>query len=176
MNDAADQRWVPSSATEIRMARSQDGEEHHIMVLSESGGDRKLPIWIGPAEATALALSLESSEIPRPITYRLTANLVTAAGASITEVRITRLQPPVFYAMVVVDGPDGRHEVDARPSDAVNLALTASAPILIDSALFDTGYPAEHTEKFAASSVITADLAAQAIRQYTQVTSQLDDE
>lgn len=176
MNDTADQRWVRSSATEIRMARTQAGEEHHIMVLTESGGDRKLPIWIGPAEATALALALEASETPRPITYKLAADLVTAAGASLTEVRITRLQPPVFYAIVVVEGPHGRQEVDARPSDAVNLALTANAPILIDSELFDTGYPAEHTEKFATSSVITADLAAAAIRNYTQLAGQPEDE
>ncbi|HEY3908172.1 MAG TPA: bifunctional nuclease domain-containing protein [Streptosporangiaceae bacterium] len=167
MNNAAEQRWVPSSATEIRLAQGEDGQEHHIMVLSESGGDRRLPIWIGPAEATALALSLESTETPRPITYKLAAGLVTAAGGRIKEIRITRLQPPVFYAIVIVDGAEGEREVDARPSDAVNLALTASAPILIDSELFETGYPAEHTSKYAASSVVTADLADKALKQYT---------
>jgi RNA polymerase sigma factor (sigma-70 family) len=172
-SNAADQRWVPSAATEIRLALSEDGQEHHIMVLSESGGNRKLPIWIGPAEATALALSLESTETPRPITYKLAAGLVAAAGASIKEIRITRLQPPVFYAIVLVEGADGEREVDARPSDAVNLALTANAPILIDSDLFNTGFPAEHTEKFAASAVVTADLAAQALRQYTQISGKL---
>jgi RNA polymerase sigma factor (sigma-70 family) len=172
MNNAVEQRWVRSSVTEIRLAHGEDGEEHHIMVLSESGGDRKLPIWIGPAEATALALSLESTETPRPITYKLAAGLVTAAGASIKEIRITRLRPPVFYAIVIVDGAEGQREVDARPSDAVNLALTASAPILIDNELFDTDYPAEHTGKFAASSVVTADLAAQALRHYTQIVSE----
>ena len=144
------------------------------MVLSESGGDRKLPIWIGPAEATALALSIESTETPRPITYKLAASLVTAAGASIKEIRITRLQPPVFYAIVIVDSAEGQREVDARPSDAVNLALTASAPILIDGELFNTDYPAEHTGKFAASSVVTADLAAQAVRKFTQIAGELE--
>ncbi len=167
MNNASEQRWVPSSATEIRLAHGEDGQEHHIMVLSESDGDRRLPIWIGPAEATALALSLESTETPRPITYKLAAGLVTAAGGRIKEIRITRLQPPVFYAIVIVDGAEGEREVDARPSDAVNLALTASAPILIDSELFETVYPAEHTSKFAATSVVTADLAGKALKQYT---------
>ncbi|HET7017471.1 MAG TPA: bifunctional nuclease domain-containing protein [Streptosporangiaceae bacterium] len=174
MNNTVEQRWVPSSVTEIRLAQGEDGEDHHIMVLSESGGDRKLPIWIGPAEATALALSLESTETPRPITYQLAAGLVTAAGASIKEIRITRLQPPVFYAIVIVDGAEGQREVDARPSDAVNLALTANAPILIDGELFNTDYPAEHTGKFAASSVVTADLAAQAIRKFTQIAGELE--
>ena len=174
MNNAPEQRWVPSSVTEIRLAHGEDGEEHHIMVLSESGGDRKLPIWIGPAEATALALALESTETPRPITYKLAASLVSAAGGSIKEIRITRLQPPVFYAIVIVDGTEGQHEVDSRPSDAVNLALIADAPILIDGELFETDYPAEHTGKYAASSVVTADLAARAIRQYTQLTGSLE--
>jgi len=171
MNNAVEQHWVRSSVTEIRLAHGEDGEEHHIMVLSESGGDRKLPIWIGPAEATALALALESTETPRPITYKLASSLVTAAGGSIKEIRITRLQPPVFYAIVIVDGAEGQREVDARPSDAVNLALIASAPILIDGALFSTDYPAEHTGKYSASSVVTADLAAKAIRHFTQATS-----
>jgi bifunctional DNase/RNase len=145
------------------------------MVLAESGGARTLPIWIGPAEATALALSLESSETPRPITYKLAAGLVTAAGGHIKEIRITSLQGAVFYAIVVVDGAEGEREVDARPSDAVNLALTASAPILIDSGLFDIAYPAEHTGKYAASSVVTADLAAKAISHYNRFAGQAKD-
>jgi RNA polymerase sigma factor (sigma-70 family) len=172
MSNATDQRWVPSSATEIRLAHDEDGQEHHIMVMSESGGDRKLPIWIGPAEATALALSLESTETPRPITYKLATGLVTAAGGRIKQIRITSLQQSVFYAIVVVDGADGEREVDARPSDAVNLALTANAPILIDSELFDTAFPAEHTGKYEASSVVTADLAAKAISHYTKLAGQ----
>jgi len=176
MSNAADQRWVPSSATEIRLTHDEDGQEHHIMVMSESGGDRKLPIWIGPAEATALALSLESTETPRPITYKLATGLVTAAGGRIKEIRITRLQLEVFYAIVVVDGVEGEREVDARPSDAVNLALTASAPILIDSELFEIAYPAEHTGKYAASSVVTADLAAKAISHYNRFTGQTETE
>jgi bifunctional DNase/RNase len=54
-------------------------------------GERWLPIWIGPAEVTALALALESAESPRPFTYKLAASLLQAAGGRLTEVRITRL-------------------------------------------------------------------------------------
>jgi RNA polymerase sigma factor (sigma-70 family) len=75
--------------------------------------------------------------ISRPLTYQLAAGLLGACDSRISEVRITRLTGVVFYAVVVVDGPAGHREVDARPSDAVNLALVTGAPILADSALLD---------------------------------------
>jgi len=162
-------RWVDASVTEIRRAPSTDDERwHHIMIISETGGEGRLPIWIGPAEATALAMTLESTETPRPFTSTLAASLVTAAGAAITEVRITRLQPPVFYASVLVNGAAGAREVDARPSDAVTLALTAGAPIRIDSKLFESGHLPDWAERIAASPVVTADLVAEHMRRYTE--------
>ena len=108
----------------------------YCMILAERGGDRALPIWIGPAEATALSLALESAEMPRPFTYKLAAGLVEAAGSRIAEVKITRLLERTFYAVVIVQGPGGPREVDARPSDAVTLAVTSGAPIRLDSGLF----------------------------------------
>ena len=77
----------------------------------------------------ALALALESAEMPRPFTYKLAAGLVEAAGSRITEVKVTRLLERVFYAVVVVQGPGGPREVHARPSDAVSLAVASGAPI-----------------------------------------------
>lgn len=154
-------RWVDAKVTEIRLAPSEDDEQgHHIMIIVESGGERRLPIWIGPAEAAAMAMTLESTESPRPLTYKLATSLVAAAGGTITEVRITRLEPPVFYATVVVNGPSGTREVDARPSDAVTLALTTGAPILVDSDLFDTGCLPDHAAEVDASPIVTTDLAA----------------
>jgi uncharacterized protein len=159
--------WVDAHVSEIRLAPGHDDEpEHHIMILTEAGGKRQLPIWIGPAEATALAMRLESTETPRPFTYKLAASLVTAAGADIAEVRITRLEPPIFYASVLVEGAQGRREVDARPSDAVNLALTAGAPIRVDGALLDLPVAVEHMADLAGSPVVTADLAAEQMRIY----------
>lgn len=162
-------RWVDATITEIRLAPSEDDEQgHHIMIIAESDGERRLPIWIGPAEAAALAMTLESTETPRPLTYKLAASLVAAAGGAIAEVRITRLQASMFYATVVVNGPSGTHEVDARPSDAVTLALTAGAPIRVDSDLFDTGCPPDHVAEVDASPVVTADLAAKYNRHFKQ--------
>jgi bifunctional DNase/RNase len=131
------------------------------MILSERGGDRSLPIWIGPAEAAALALVLESVETPRPFPYKLAAGLVEAAGSQITEVRITRLLESIFYACVVVQGPDGPREVDARPSDAVNLAVVSGAPIRLNSELFSVGIAPDDSEEPSSFPVATADIAAE---------------
>jgi RNA polymerase sigma factor (sigma-70 family) len=158
-----DVQWVDVSVTGIRRSGSEDIDERkHVMVLQERAGDRELPIWIGPFEATALALTLESVEPPRPFTYKLAADLVEAAGSHIAEVRITRLQPPVFYASMLVQGPSGLREVDSRPSDAVNLALVTGAPIRIDSVLFSEGVSAESDAELSSHPVATADIAAEA--------------
>jgi hypothetical protein len=153
--------WVEVEVGEIR--RSHDEEEllrhKHVMVLAERGGDRRLPIWIGPSEATALALMLASVEMPRPFTYKLAAGLVEAAGSSIAEVRVTRLLDMVFYACVVVAGPGGAREVDARPSDAVSLAMATGAPIRLNSELFGLCAVPDWD---ATCVVATADIAAEA--------------
>ncbi len=131
-----DAEWVDATVTEVRRDDSDPQVRKHIMVLEAAGRQGWLPIWIGPAEATALALILESVETPRPLTFQLAASLLAAAGGRATETRITRLDAGTFYAVVVVDGPAGRSEVDARPSDAVTLATMAGTPIRVDPRLF----------------------------------------
>lgn len=164
--------WIDVSVTEVRMAEGEDFlRRKYVMMLAERDGDRQLPIWIGPAEATALALTLESAEVPRPFTYKLAAGLVDAAGSAISEVRVTRLEAPVFYASVIVQGPGGPREVDARPSDAVNLALITGAPIRIDSELFNVATPDECARELSSLPVATAEIAAEAqqrIRDFTR--------
>ena len=152
--------WAEVLVAEVRRTQDEDPlQRKHLMILAERGGDRRLPIWIGPAEATVLALILESVEMPRPFPYKLAAGLVEAAGAQITEVRITRLLDGIFYAVVVVQGPDGLREVDARPSDAANLALASGVPIRLNAELFDIAeaVPAE----LPSFPVGTADIAAE---------------
>ena len=143
---AAGPEWADVFVAEIRRNQTDDLARHrHVMVLAEQNGDRRLPIWIGPAEAIALALNLEAQETPRPLTYQMAGRLLEASGGHITEVRITRLTDATFYAAIMIDGPAGRQEVDARPSDAVNLALVTGSAIRADSALLDdpgaTGRP-----------------------------------
>jgi len=158
MTAADSQEWVEVRVAEIR--RTDDAPRpKHLMLLADRAGSQRLAMWIGPFEATAMALSLEAVEHPRPMTHNLTASLLRAAGSPIREVRITRLIPPVYYATVIVDGPDGPQEVDARPSDAVNLALVANVPIRMDSE--------EQTAHYAealAYPTATAELAAEVSR------------
>ena len=130
--------WADVFVAEVRVDNTDHpGSRRHVMVVAEQNGDRRLPIWIGPAEATALALSLEAQETPRPLTYQMAGRLLEAGGGHVTEVRITRLIDGTYYAAIIVDGPAGQQEVDARPSDAVNLALVTGAAIRADGTLFD---------------------------------------
>ena len=159
------EEWVEVSVSGICSSRDEEEwQRRYVMVLAERGGDRELPIWIGPAEAIVMAMFLESAESPRPFTHKLAASLVGAAGARVAEVRITRLADEVFYALVVVDGPAGRGEVDARPSDAVNLALATAAPIRVGAGLFAAELSDECAGELASLPVATAEIAELAHR------------
>ena len=161
--------WVDVVVTEIRRDENDDPSRHkHIVILAERGGDRRLPIWVGQQEATALALELEAVETPRPFTYKLAASLVEASGSRLAEVRITRLLDGVFYASVLMDSPSGRQEVDARPSDAVALALAVDAPIRVEAALVALDLPADRAEDLASCPVATADIAEEARQRIRQ--------
>jgi len=169
--DAAE--WAEVTVTDIRRSEDEDhSKREHVMVLTERGGDRRLPIWIGPAEATALALTLQSVETPRPFPYKLAAGLVEAAGAQITEVRITQLLSSVFYAIVVVQGtgtPAGPREVDARPSDAVNLAVVTGVPIRVNAGLFAaTARDPDAEARRVSFPSATADIAAETVQRLAE--------
>ena len=105
------------------------------VVLKEPDSDRTLPIIIGRAEAEAIALTLPGPAIPRPMSHDLMLSLVTAFGASIQEVRVTKLEQETFFAAVVITRDGQTREIDARPSDAIALALRAQVPIYVHTAV-----------------------------------------
>jgi RNA polymerase sigma factor (sigma-70 family) len=115
-----------------RQPASGDRPEKLAILLDEEAGARRLCIWVGSLEALSIAFALEGTELPRPMAYQFMSALLDAAGGRLAEARVTRLDDGTFYAVAVVEGPGGRHEVDARPSDALNLALVTGAPILVD--------------------------------------------
>jgi uncharacterized protein len=102
-----------------------------IVLLKEQGGERRLPIWVGEPEAAALALQLGGEAMPRPMTSDLLAKVLEAAGASVERVAVNSLREETFYATIVLATGNGTKEVDARPSDALNLALRVDAPIYV---------------------------------------------
>ncbi len=102
-----------------------------VVVLDEPGGDRRLLIKIGQAEAFALAANLDEMEWGRPMTYQFMAQLVRSLGGRIREVRLDGLVAGAYAATVEVEGPQGVELVDARSSDALNLAVLTAAPILV---------------------------------------------
>lgn len=134
----SEERWEDVAVVEVRRSGSASPDlRFYAVVLEEKATGRRAPIYVGASEAVALACSLESLETPRPMTYAMAAQLVTASGARVLDVRVTNLVDGVVYAVVRVDGPTGPEEIDARPSDALNLALVCEAPVLVDKAAFD---------------------------------------
>jgi bifunctional DNase/RNase len=114
----------------VGLARAEDEPSYYI-VLEEPSGDRQLAIAIGHAEAFSLAARLGGIEWRRPMTYQFAAGLVQALGGRVLKVRIDRVAEETYIATVEVDGPAGVQPVDARPSDALNLAALVQAPIFI---------------------------------------------
>jgi uncharacterized protein len=110
------------------------GDGDHIsefVVLDELDGDRHLVIGIGHAEALALDASLQGLQWGRPMTYQFTAALVRSLGGRVREVRLDRIVDGAYAAIVEVEGPQGVALVDARSSDALNLAVLAHAPVFV---------------------------------------------
>lgn len=110
-----------------------------IVLLRERDGDRYLPIWIGAAEATAIAYAQQGVVPPRPLTHDLLRDVIDGLGHTLTRVRITGLVDGVFHAVLDLDGgPEaGGTDIDSRSSDAIALALRAGADIVTDEALLD---------------------------------------
>ena len=102
-----------------------------ILVLRDEAGERTLPIWIGMFEAHAVAMQLENSGSPRPMTHDLLRHMVEALGASVSEVHITDVREGTFYALVYLAAPGDVLAIDARPSDALALALRTRAPVYV---------------------------------------------
>lgn len=111
----------------------------HVLLLRDADEARYLPIPIGPNEASAIAYHLQGITPERPLTHDTALRAIRALGASIREVRITEVREETFRARMLMVAPNGEEaELDARPSDAVALALRAEAPIFISAELLST--------------------------------------
>ncbi len=109
-----------------------------IVILVSEDESMALPIWVGPYEATAILMAIESVELPRPMPHDLMASLVRGSGAAISYIVIHEIRDGMFFAEIVLDHDGKTSSVDARPSDAIALALRADVPILAERAVCDS--------------------------------------
>lgn len=100
-----------------------------IVLLKERGGDRYLPIWIGAAEAAAIALALQGVVTPRPMTHDLLKNILEEMSVEVQRIVITELRDGTYYAVISMRRDGESYEVSSRPSDAIALAVRIHAPI-----------------------------------------------
>jgi bifunctional DNase/RNase len=105
--------------------------QHRVVVLKDVDSDRYLPIWIGPFEADAITIQLQGVQVARPLTHDLLKSIIDEMGARISHVMVSELKNDTFYARIVMDVNGGRMEIDARPSDAIALAVRANAPLFV---------------------------------------------
>jgi len=108
-----------------------------VVILKEKMAERYLPIWIGPAEADAIAVKLQSVTVPRPLTHDLLHSIIAALGATINSIIVSDLKNDTFYAKIILNVDGGQMEVDSRPSDALALAVRAEVPIYAEEAVLD---------------------------------------
>lgn len=107
-----------------------------VVILQEMEGDRVLPIWIGPAEASAIAMELAGMKFSRPLTHDLFGSIVGGLGGTITRALITRVQDNTYFAELVIQRGEEVFTVDARPSDSIAIALRAKAQLFAGEELF----------------------------------------
>ncbi len=109
-----------------------------IVILKDRGGERVLPIWVGVFEANAIALQIENIATPRPMTHDLLRNILSEIEADVLRIVVSDLRDNTFYAMIYLDRAGDTIAIDARPSDAIALALRTKAPIYVEDSVVES--------------------------------------
>lgn len=108
-----------------------------IVLLRDAEGQKVLPIWVGVFEANAIALQIENVTPERPMTHDLLKNLITDLKASVQKVVVCDLKDNTFYALIYLEANGDTIAVDARPSDALALALRSRCPIFVEESVIE---------------------------------------
>lgn len=106
-----------------------------VVLLKEKSGERMLPIWIGPSEASSIAIQLTGRKFQRPLTHDLLKTIVQGLGARIPKIAIVELRDKTYYAKVYLERASELISIDARPSDCIALALRTQSPIFVSEEL-----------------------------------------
>ena len=113
---------------------------HPLVILNDASKKRALPIWIGQAEAQAIARALESFKAERPLTHDLLLNTIEALGYKVHHIEINDLNDNTYFSTIILENAIGELKpMDSRPSDAIAVAIRASSPIYISEKVFDDG-------------------------------------
>jgi bifunctional DNase/RNase len=110
---------------------------NRVVILKEKEADRYLLIWIGPAEAEAIAMRLGDVQPPRPQTHDLLRNIIDALGGQVSHIVVNDLNNDTFYARIVLDSNGRQVEIDSRTSDAIALAVRAQVPIYAEETVLE---------------------------------------
>ena len=121
----------------LGLSPSSSSPGAYTLILKETEGERRLPIIIGQFEAQAIALELEGIKPPRPLTHDLVKNVLESLGTNLSDVIINELREGTFFARLNVEGNSASHEIDARPSDAIAIAIRFGVPIYVSEAVME---------------------------------------
>ena len=129
----------------------------YAILLKEVEGKKRLPIIIGAFEAQAIALEIEGIKPPRPLTHDLLKQLTDSLGATVIEIVIDELRDNTFYAKIILEVSGFSQELDARPSDAIALAVRTQAPIYVAEIVMDAAafVPSDESEESATLNTVT---------------------
>ena len=118
-----------------------------IIILKDQAGEKTLPIWIGLLEATAIASELESIKFSRPMTHDLLRNVIRSFGGSVEKVEVVDLRDNTFFALIHAMANGQPITIDARPSDAIALALRMKCPIFVQEKVFESAGRTEEKDQ-----------------------------
>ncbi len=137
-------REMVVESVRVHMLSSQ-----HVVILREADADRYLPIWIGSWEAQSIAMKLQGVEADRPLTHDLLASILEELAVSVRHIVVSDLADETYRARIVLVQGGSDFEIDARPSDAIALAVRVAAPIFATEAVLDRAgvMPEAHEEE-----------------------------
>ena len=125
------------SLVKVKVTKVSLVDLNYVIFLQSEGDERVLPIFIGVMEAQAIMVCLSSQNFPRPLTHDLFTTILKKLTSSVTKIYINGLHEKTFHARIFIKVTKSEFEFDARPSDAIALALRFSAPIYVDKAMFE---------------------------------------
>jgi bifunctional DNase/RNase len=154
-----------------------DPSKQPVVVLKDIENERVLPIWIGPAEARAIELELRGVKPDRPLSHDLLLASIHMAHGRVLQIIVNDLQDATFYATIDIETPNGVRHIDARPSDAIALAVRAGCPVFIDGNVENELRDAEQlSNKEEAPGELGRSEDAEEIERFKRLLGETDDE